>query len=190
MRLRTNNLFPLVVLVLLSGLSFWLRQTAEHESPGRSGTMRHDPDSIVEKLSVRRFGADGSLQSELGAVRLVHYADDDTSFVEQPRYMFANRDGPVNISAAVAHIGEAGKRVELQNDVMVRRPAQRKTPERVLTTTHLTIFPDDQLVRTDAPVDIVEGKSHMRGVGLEADGINGYVTLQSRVSGTFDRRKK
>lgn len=189
MRVRTASLFPLIVLGLLLGLTYWLRQAAEFSTPEHSGKTRHDPDSIVENVSMRRFGPDGTLQSELAAVRLVHYADDDSSVVDAPNYVLTNRDGPVHVSAELARIVKEGKRVELENNVVLRQAAQRGKAERILTTTHLTIFPDDELARTDAPVEIVEGKSRMRGIGLEADGINGRVSLQSRVSGTFDSRK-
>ena len=47
MRLSATRLFPLVLMLVLALLSFWLERTAR-EAPARPGQQRHDPDYSVD----------------------------------------------------------------------------------------------------------------------------------------------
>lgn len=57
-----GQLFPIVLLALLAGLSFWLQSAVNVEESRRDGKLRHDPDAIVDNFTVRRFDADGQIK--------------------------------------------------------------------------------------------------------------------------------
>jgi lipopolysaccharide export system protein LptC len=82
------------------------------------------------------------------------------------------------------------REVELVDDVRAVREATRTDPEIVFTTSHLTVFPDDEVARTSAPVTMVQGASVIRGVGMEADNKTQIYQLLSQVNSTIEKKRR
>ena len=184
---RAASLFPLVMLVLLAALTFWLNRVIQDDVP--RGPLRHDPDYSVERFEVRRFNLEGKLQHTLVADKLLHYPDDDTTVVTTPHITY-HQQRPSEISARMAYIGRDGKEVDLVDDVLViRHGAVADAPPTVLETRTLKIFPDDEQGRTSDQVVITQGKSVMHGSGLEIDNKSGITVLHGRVTGTLHRNR-
>ncbi|MGH8721571.1 MAG: LPS export ABC transporter periplasmic protein LptC, partial [Burkholderiales bacterium] len=78
MRLSATRLFPLVLMLALALLSFWLERAARQE-PAPSVLERHDPDYSVEQFTITDFSRAGAPESTLSAAKMVHYPDDDTT---------------------------------------------------------------------------------------------------------------
>ena len=53
----SSALFPLLLLLALIGLTYWLRLATELPSPQRDGKHRHDPDYIVYDGTLRKIDA-------------------------------------------------------------------------------------------------------------------------------------
>lgn len=180
---RSASLFPLAMLVLLAALTFWLSRVIEGDKP--RGPQRHDPDYWVENFVVRRFDLDGKLQHTLVAKKLLHYPDDDTTIVTAPQLTY-HQGAPAEISARMAYVGADGKEIDLVDDVrVVRQGATGDVPPSVLETRALKVFPDAEKGRTSAPVIITQGRSILRGSGLEFDNKTGVTVLRGRVTGTL-----
>jgi lipopolysaccharide export system protein LptC len=190
MKLRTQSLFPIGILTLLAGLTFWLEHVTQVETPRDDGKTRHDPDYIAENFTVRRFGPQGGLQNTLAAQKMVHYPDDDTTLVSEPRVSTFGGLRPSHLSAREALVGPDGREVVLIREVRGRREATAKDPELVFATSTLTAFPDDEVVRTAAPVVITQGASVIRGTGLEADNRTAIYKLLGQVTSTIERRRR
>ena len=183
MRDHSTSLVPLVMLTLLAALTFWLSRVIEGDKP--RAPERHDPDYGVERFMVRRFDIDGKLQHTLVGEKLVHYPDDDTTIVTAPHITY-HQVAPTEISARMAYIGRDGKEIDLVDDVrVVRQGATGDAPPTVLETRALKIFPDAEKGRTGAPVVITQGRSILRGSGLEFDNKTGVSVLRGRVTGTL-----
>ena len=187
MRDRTASLFPLLMLVLLAALTFWLNQVIHGEKP--RGPQRHDPDYWVEHFEVRRFDVQGKLQHTLVAERMLHYPDNDTSIVTAPRITY-HQQPRAEVSAQMAYLGKDGKEIDLVDNVrVVRYGALRAALPTVLETRALKVFPDDERGHTDDSVVITQGKSVMRGSGLDFDNKSGITVLRGRVTGTLHRNQ-
>ena len=63
----SNALFPLTLLLTLTGLTFWLRYVTEQPEVGSDGKHRHDPDYIVHDATLRKIGQLGRLEYTLKA---------------------------------------------------------------------------------------------------------------------------
>ena len=184
---RATSTLPLIMLLLLTALTFWLSQVIQGHAP--RGPLRHDPDYWVERLEMRRFDSNGKLQNTLVAEKLLHYADDDTAVVTEPHLTY-HRQPRLEIFARMAYIGRDGKEVDLVDDVKVtRRGATENAPPTVLQSRTLKIFPDEEKGSTRDPVVISEGASIMRGSGLEIDNRTGITVLHGRVTGTLHRNR-
>ena len=184
-----QSLFPLALMTLLVGLTFWLQQASEIRSQPSDSLLRHDPDYFVENFTLRRLDASGTLQNMLVAKKMVHYPDDDTTVVTAPQMSFPKGKRPTFLTAREGLVGPQGGEVALVGDVRGVRKATAKDPEIVFTTTHLTVFPDDEVARTGAPVTIVQGASIIRGVGMEADNKTQIYQLLSQVNSTIEKQR-
>ena len=187
MKDRASSLFPLVMLLLLAALTFWLNRVVQGDNP--RGPQRHDPDYWVERFEIRRFDLEGRLQHTLVADRLVHYPDDDTSIVSAPHITYHQRPRSEMI-ARMAYIGRDGKEVDLVDEVrVIRQGVVGKSPSTVLEARTLKVFPDDEKASSNDPVVITQGKSVMRGTGLDIDNRSGITVLRGRVTGTLHRNR-
>jgi len=184
---RAASLFPLVMLLLLAALTLWLNRVIQADTP--RGPQRHDPDYWVERFEVRRFDIDGKLQHTVVADKLLHYPDNDTTIVTTPHLTY-HQQPPTEIFARTAYIGRDGKEVDLVDDVrVIRHGALGDSPRTLLETRTLKVFPDDERGTTNDPVVITQGKSIMRGTGLDIDNRSGITVLRGRVTGTLHRNQ-
>ena len=187
MKDRASTLFPLAMLMLLAALTFWLNRVIQGDNP--RGPQRHDPDYWVERLEMRRFDVEGKLQHTVVAAKLLHYPDDDTTVVTTPHITY-HQQPPTEIFARMGYIGKDGKEVDLVDDVrVVRHSAAGDTPPTQLETRTLKVFPDAEKGYTDDPVVITQGKSIVKGSGLDIDNRSGITVLRGRVTGTLHRNR-
>jgi lipopolysaccharide export system protein LptC len=101
-----------------------------------------------------------------------------------------HRQPPSEVSARMAYIGREGKEMDLVDEVkVIRHGALGESPPTVLETRTLKIFPDDEKASTRDPVLITQGKSIMRGSGLDLDNKTGITVLRGRVTGTLHRNR-
>jgi len=180
------SLFPLLLIGVLAGLTFWLQSVAEPPGVDRSGRNRHDPDFIVDTFTVRRFDTQGTLQHTLAATRMMHYPDDDTTTVIAPQVTF-HSSPPSRLTAEQAFVSKDAKAVRLERNVRMSRSGVDGAPDTEVTTARLDILPDDETARSDAPVTITQGRSVVNGSGLFADNKLRQTTLFGPVRGIIHR---
>lgn len=180
------TLFPLVIVGLLAGMTFWLELASQSPATGSDGKSRHDPDYIIENFEVKRFDPQGALQHTLRAASMQHYPDDDSTTIQSPHLTY-HRQPPTLISAQIAHLDSGGKHVQLIKDVRVERASLGEKPATVLTTVQLDAFPDDEIATSKAPVTIAQGSSNISGIGLQANNKTSVYILDGPVQGLFQR---
>ena len=84
MKFASSQIFALVLLALLAGLTFWLQKvTAPVEAVG-DGKFRHDPDAVAENFTIRTLDERGRIKYRLTAPYLEHFPDDDSSELKSP----------------------------------------------------------------------------------------------------------
>lgn len=187
---HSQSLFPVALMLLLVGLTFWLQRTTELKEGGSDSRLRHDPDYIVENFTLRRFAPGGTVQNTLVAEKMVHYPDDETTIVEAPRVSLHGESRTTRLSAKQGLVGPDAREVELTGDVRGVREAPNGDAAIIFTTTHLRILPDSEVVRTLAAVTIRQEASIIRGVGLEADNKTQVFQLLSQVSSTIEKKQR
>lgn len=181
-----SALFPLGVLLVLSALSFWLRYAVDLPAARHDGKHRHDPDYIVSQAQLRKYDENGQLQYTLVASKILHYPDDDTTDVAQPRLTFLRPDGPtVFMTAERGQVSQHGERVDLSGEVRVRRAADARQAELIATMPTLAILTQPELAFTSDPITVAQGTSWLRGTGMQLDNKNQTLVLESQAVGQF-----
>ena len=185
MKPRANTLFPLVLLIGLAGLSFWLERAVQ-EQEGEAREEQNDPDFIVENFTAMNMDKNGIASSTLKARRMKHYPETETSELEKPFLVQLRESGPpVHISADRGLIAGTGEEVRLYGNVVVARQATADRPELRLETRYLQAFPEQDLARTTEHVVITQGRSRLSGVGMEFNSKTEEFVLKSKVSGVY-----
>jgi len=183
--------FPLILLAVLTALSFWLNQIVKPDAPLRDSRTRHDPDLILESFSGVNFGPSGSPSYALDANRLLRYPDDQTARLNDPKFKQISDTGIVTtITSRYGTVSGSGDNVYFEDDVQVVRSPYGDHSELTLDTSYLQVTPELGLARTEKPVTIRDANSTVTAVGLELRNEERMVTLLSRVKGLYVPPKK
>lgn len=188
---RLTAWFPLLLLTVLAGLTFWLDRFVQLPASTRGAAARHDPDYIVDGLSAVRMDPDGKVKHTLSAKKMLHYPDDDSTHLESPTFVnHAAAPAPVTITAREALVSGEGENIYFHNDVhVIRAPYAEKSPLE-MRTSYLHVIPDDNIARTDRAVTITDAHTVVTAVGLELNSETRVLKLLSRVKGTYHDPKK
>lgn len=185
-----TQIFPIVMLALLAGLSFLLQRAVQFDEVRNDGKLRHDPDAMAENFEIRRFDETGHVKYRLTGPSLVHFPDDDSSELKSPVLVSYRPDTPpVEVRANNAIVTSKGETVFLWDDVNVTRAATAERPALVARMPDLTAQPDAGFAFTNSPVEITQGPSWAKGVGAHIDHNTSTLVLQSQVTGLYIRPK-
>ncbi len=187
MNSRGHSLFPAIVLILLAGVSVWLDRITRQDETVKVDKSLHEPDFTADKLTLRRYDLSGKTQYILVADRRIHYGDDESTELIRPRLDYLNRPEPVRMESDFATVSKDGETVVLIDNVFLKRAAQPDKPEATLRTERMTVWPDDERMRSDAPVTLTQGKTVIAAERMESDNIVGNIRLQGLVRGTLYR---
>ena len=152
----------------------------------KKGPLRHEPDFIVEQFTIQRMNADGQIQSSLTAKKMTHYADDESTDLDAPRFVQRNPDQPpMEAISERGVITKDGETVFMKDNVVVTRAPTADRGPLVLKTTILEVLPKDEIARTDAPVVITEGTMQLEGTGMRVNSKTRDFELLSKVRGKY-----
>lgn len=191
MRLSVARLFPLLLMLALALLTFWLERTVREEEGVHPSLRRHDADYIVENLSLTRFNAQGATESTLAAAKMIHYPDDDSTELVAPRVVQTKPDEPrMTVTADRGALSYDGEEVFLYDNVLLVREAASDRSETRMRTSFLHVVRAKSLVRTDRDVLITEDKRVLSGRGMEYHNESRQLYLREQVRGRFEPKTK
>jgi lipopolysaccharide export system protein LptC len=194
---------PLVLMGLMAMTTYWLvRNTPTTEGPQTEAVRRHEPDYFMRDFSVKVFGEDGKLKSEIVGLEGRHYPDTDTLEIDQPRIRILGAEGRVTTAVAVRGLINAdGSEAQLFDKAVVVREASTNaqgvvTPRSELHSDFLHFFANTEQVKSYLPVIFVRGAGDRFTAqdGMDYDNLDQVMQLKGRVRGTLlppkDKEKK
>ena len=168
--MRPTTWLPLAVLMLLVGLTLWLNNLVQAPVARADGSLRHDPDLIVENFSARKLGEGGAVQYTLAARKMVHYPDDDSALLESVTLeSFEPRQPRMTITADHGRLEQGGDRVWIEGNVVVTREGDARIQPATLRTDKLLVLPDAGIARTTSQVVLESPSGRAVASGLELD---------------------
>ena len=184
-----SAIFPLSVMLTLAALTFWLRYATELPEERRDGKHRHDPDYIVSDAVLRKLDANGRLQYTLKATDIRHYPDDDSTDMLQPHLVFLHPTRPpITVRADRGHANSDGEQVDFYDNVRLERAPSKKDAALIATMPQLTVLPDDDKAYTKSPVLITQGKSWVKGVGMQVNNRAQTYVIESQAVGFMESK--
>jgi len=184
-------MFPLLLMLALAGLTFWLERMVREEEGAHPSQRRHDPDYVVDNLTHTRFDAQGKVESTLTAAKMLHYPDDDSTDLLAPRVVQSKPNEPrVTLSAERGTLSQDGEEVFLYGNVLLVREAGPEHSEARMRTSFMHVVQAQSIVRTDRDVVFTEEDRVLSGRGMEYRNDTKELFLRERVRGRFEPSKK
>lgn len=183
---RTAHRWKLLTIMMIATFcafgSFWLVQVMEQEDAGaRLGGPGDEPDYIVENFSFVRMTEEGKPSYVVSGKRLAHTPLGDVSQVEAPVMQGMTPGRPrMTIVANRAHLYHEEHRVELLGNVDIQRPATPTSEALRVQTQALTVLPDEEILKTDRPIEMQLGSATVTGTGMVANNATQKLHLASR----------
>lgn len=177
-------LAPLIALALGS---FWLMEVMRR-SQNESGPHREraEPDFFVEEFSFVKLGPSGRAQYHFAGARLTHNPQDDSYDIVQPViHNVGNAQSPMTMRSKRAHVNSDYSQVELHDNVHLDRPGSPQREHLHITSEYILVLPDDDVMRSDKPVEITFGESTLTGTGMFVNNATREFRLMSNVHGTY-----
>lgn len=179
MRLRdaAASYLPLLLMLLLALGTWWLVKNAPTAPPGRDKqAQRQAPDYTMRSFTLQRFAPDGELRVRLDGSELRHYPGDDRIEVDQVQIRALAPDGRVTLASARRAVSNgAATELQLQGGAEVTGTDANGAPI-VIRSEFLQASLDSDIVRTDRPVQVQQGRNVLRASGLVYD--HGRRTLE------------
>lgn len=187
---------PLVLMGLMAMTTYWLvRNTPTMNEPELEAAPRHVPDYFMRDFSVKVFGQDGRLKSEMVGTEGRHYPDTDTLEIDLPRVRILGADGRVTTATARRGLINAdGSEAQLFGQAVVVREALTHAngvvqPRSELHSDFLHLFANTEQVRSHLPVELVRGSGDkFTANGMNYDNLDRTMRLNGRVHGTLQPR--
>ena len=183
---------PLVMMAVLAAGTWWLvRNAPTFEAPRAAAPARHEPDYVMTGFVVQRFGADGTLRTQIEGETLRHYPDDDTLEIDAARIRAIGENGKVkNATPRRALANGDGSEVQLLGDARVNRPASGKEEAVEFRSEFLHAFRNVEQVRSHLPVVMTQGTNVVRASSMNYDNLSRQVEFTGRASAVFPPRRR
>jgi len=195
---RVAVYLPLILMGCMAMTTYWLVRNAPSAGEAElEADPRHVPDYFMRNFSVKVFGADGKLKSEMVGIEGRHYPDTDTLEIDQPHIRIINADG--RLTTAVAKrglINSDGSEAQLFEKAVVVREATTNAqgvaiPRTELQSEFLHLFANTEEVRSHLPVVLVRGAGdRFTADGMDYDNLDRVMQLNGRVHGTLMPRQE
>lgn len=185
---------PLLLMGLMAMTTYWLvRNTPVLGEAELEAAPRHVPDYFMRDFSVKVFGADGQLKSEMVGIEGRHFPDTDTIEIDQPRIRILGTEGRVTTAVAARGLINAdGSEAQLFDKAVVVREASTNgqgvvSPRSEMHSDFLHLFANTEQVRSHLPVLLVRGAGDRftSQDGIDFDNLDRVMQLTGRVRGTL-----
>jgi lipopolysaccharide export system protein LptC len=131
----------------------------------------------------------GEPSFRLEAQRLQHFPTDDTTLFEEPVMVSLDATRPrITVTADRGRLTTGGDQAHLSGNVVITRAATPTGPPMRADTDYAIVIPDQDIVRTDWPVTVVQGGSRLTGVGMELDNRQRRLRVDSQVRAVWQAR--
>ena len=185
MNRRPNKLFPLALLVLLAGLTFWLQSLTDW----LSASVSHDksaeaPDYVVEGFTATLFDIQGEVRQHLSGQQAWQQPNDPTIHLLRPHLrQYAQKVLRLEIIGENGLYNPKTRISQFPGQVTVLRynPGQDTAK---LVSSQLTVDTAQRTARSPALSVLTRGPSVVRSTGFTYNDVTQQVKLLSKVKVT------
>ena len=184
-----TNRFRIGVVIALSAslalISFWLLGVMRKKGEADTAEVtRTRPDYYVDKFTFVKMAKSRTARYNISGDVLTHFPEDDSHEITHPIINYlANGRPPMVMRSDTAKINSDSSEIRMRGNVDIDRPAFGPTAYFHLKSPYLVLLPDDDVMKTDTPVEMVLGTTILNGTGMLANNATRQLNLSSRVHG-------
>lgn len=189
---RVRLLIIVAILTALALGSFWFLQVMHRSiDDSLSNRPRNKPDYFVEKFNYVKMELNGQPRYDISGAKMVHFPITDSFEVELPVITTLDpANPPMTLRSQRAVIEDDNSKIHMYGDVNANRAATAKSENLHLKSEYLLLLPDDDVIKTDKPVEITMGTSVMTGTGMIANNATKELQLLNNVRGLYQPRTR
>ena len=186
-----TNRFRLGVVIALCAVlalgSFWLLGVIRKKGEADMvDAPRAAPDYYVEKFTFVKMARSHTSRYNISGEVLTHFPADDSYVVTHPIINNLASGRPAMVMRSdTAKINSDSSEVRMKGHVDIDRPAFDKSAHFHLKSTYLVLLPDDDIMKTDTPVELLLGTATLNGTGMLANNATRQLNLSSQVHGQY-----
>jgi lipopolysaccharide export system protein LptC len=179
----------------LTLLTFWLVQknTPLPINPIERPRL-HEPDYTLKNGALSYLNEQGQTKYRILGKDLIHYDDDASIDITQPRMRAFQPDkAPVTVRAKRGHIDGDLSVLDLYDNVEIYRPpqsaseTQKASPYLLAKSSYFQVLINDDIIKTDKPVELEQGLSVMQSsAGGVFDNVQQSMQLLGAVKGRIE----
>lgn len=175
----------IIVLVLLTSISFWATREQQDDDPGPVTGLDPKLNYVLRDFELQVYDINGKATLNLKAPVLSNNPLLEMGTIENPLLILHQQDITWNLTADSATITADKEHVELLGKVYVQR-LELKTGNTVeLNTSELKIDVTPQTADTFEPISIFDGLNHIDAVGMHLDMLNDTFKLKQQVKAIY-----
>jgi lipopolysaccharide export system protein LptC len=192
---RISVYLPVALMGVLALVTYLLARQTPVFGPGDPARPpSSEPDYFLRGFSIKSFGPDGRLKTEITGAEGRHYPDTDILDIDQPRVRAYNARGEPTVATARRGLSNGdGTQVQLIGEaVIVREAGTSETgvvrPRLEIRSEFLHVYTDTERLRTHLPVQLQRGNDRFSADRMEFDHLDQLLQLEGRVRGTLAPR--
>ncbi|MBM7061572.1 LPS export ABC transporter periplasmic protein LptC [Pseudomonas sp. UL073] len=172
--------------VLLAALGYWNISPEAEKAPVAESA--NAVDFYALNAHSVQFQADGKLHYEMTSDKVEHLKASEITQVSKPDLqLYRGTDLPWKVRSERAEVSADGKQVELIDAVRIARTDAKNRPT-VITSSRMTVFPDEEYAQTEQAVRIEAANGVTTANGMKAYLKDSRMLLLSNVRGQHEVR--
>ena len=177
-----NTFFLLPMLVGIVLISVWFIHPLQSE---KSHTTDTPPDTIMEGVTTFVFNASGHPQMKMTTPKIIHYAENNTSYLEKPIItLFHETGNPWSIHSQYAKMLGLDE-VVFWDDVSIDHKADQASPNTTIKAPQLTVYPKTQQAETNSRIMMMQPNLMITSIGMIADLKQDHIQLLSQTEAIY-----
>ena len=190
------RLMPLILMGLLTLLTFWLVQ---RNTPPEKSTLErvrlHEPDYTIKDGALSALNELGNTKYRILGKKVTHYDDDASIDILTPRMrLFQPDKAPVTVKSDTGHLDGDLTILDLFDNASIFRPAQAASSSQPATlrmlasSSYFKVFINDDIIETNRPITLEQGMSIMNSTeGGIFNNVEQSMVLTGNVKGRIER---
>jgi lipopolysaccharide export system protein LptC len=190
------RLMPLILMGLLTLLTFWLVQ---RNTPPEKSTLErvrlHEPDYTIKDGALSALNELGNTKYRILGKKVTHYDDDASIDILTPRMrLFQPDKAPVTVKSDTGHLDGDLTILDLFDNASIFRPAQAASSSQPATlrmlasSSYFKVLINDDIIETNRPITLEQGMSIMNSTeGGIFNNVEQSMVLTGNVKGRIER---
>lgn len=177
-----------IILIIVVAVSSWIAVNVARSMLKPTSISTNESDFFMTNVEYTQMDENGMMRNQIYTNKMEHYPKDDHYTFNAPHIEMIDKDNnPWKIEAKQGTSEKNGTVINLWDDVKIARLANSSgRAGMTVTTSAVTIHPQEKFAKTDKPVVIKQGGSMVNSVGAEINFKNSTVKLLSKVQGKYE----